>query len=366
MSDTNPLLATPTDEQRRLLELVWEAFREHGQWPIYQYVEGCLAADGLDALAILGSFPMVGRTGTQPHYQAVWFASQGGAPPRPDSHVALTVAGLRHVPDGHDVIDTFLKVLHFLADRLRTTSFSATELVEPVATKDEVAEVDHLLADDDALLQIRRLLEHECSLVHPKDSVDSWQIPLRPELRRFGGVQDSTDYLNRVQAWLTPDAPPPVPRYTSPLALPESLGYLDAIWQLRFSTPLVKLPSPDRTARLAVDVGSVEEFQAAMSALAEVIDGFAVQSPGKLGEHLKEQLADPHADRIDHAADVLRAIKVIRNGVQHTDATQRAIKRLSELGIQYPITDWPSAWNQIRAHAKQAFDAIRDEIHAAQ
>ncbi|GAA5124026.1 hypothetical protein GCM10025762_48430 [Haloechinothrix salitolerans] len=95
---------------------------EHGQWPIYQYVEGNLGAAGLNALAILGSFPIVGRAGTQPRYQAVWFASQGGAAPRPDSHVALTIAGLRHVP---------------------------------VVMKAEVAALDHLLADDDALLPLR-------------------------------------------------------------------------------------------------------------------------------------------------------------------------------------------------------------------
>lgn len=70
-----------------MLELVWDAFRKHGQWPIYQYEEGCFAAHGLDPLAVLGSFSMVGRTGTQQHCQAIWFASQGGAPPRHESHV---------------------------------------------------------------------------------------------------------------------------------------------------------------------------------------------------------------------------------------------------------------------------------------
>lgn len=136
LKSVNPLLKKPTGDQLKLLELVWDAFQRHAVWPIYQYVEASLAYEGLNALAILGSFPTVGSPGVQPRYGPVWYQQAGNVAPPPESPVKLTIAGLQHVPDGPDAIRTFLKVLCSMVACLRATCFSPTTLVEAVITRD--------------------------------------------------------------------------------------------------------------------------------------------------------------------------------------------------------------------------------------
>lgn len=126
--------------------------------------------------------------------------------------------------------------------------------------------------------QLRQLLEHEPAIPRPTSVEGNWRIKLHPELRRYDGVRDATDYLDRVAAFLMPAAEISPPMYPSPLTLPDALGYLDAVWRLHFQEALIKLPGAIQSARLAVDVGSVEEFQAAMSALGEILAD--LQAPG--------------------------------------------------------------------------------------
>lgn len=371
--ETNPLLAAPTGDQLRLLDLVWEVFRTQGVWPIYQYVEGRLGADGLDALAVLASFPVVGGPGVSPRYSATWYEHSGGAVVHPESQVRLTIAGLQHVTGGTAAIATFLEVLAFLVDSLARAAFSPTQVVEQEVSREQLIAVQHHLEDDQAMAQLHQLLQFEPAVRAAPSSDPSWRIALRPYLRRFADVQDVRDYLDRVAADLQPEAPQPQPSYASPLALADSIGYLDAMWRLRFDSVLLKLPGPGQCARLALDVGSVEEFQAATSALSEIlaelqvpkVDGINARHPlGRLGDYLKQQLAEANPGRLDHAVATLDAVRLVRNGIQHTNATPKAVNALGTLSIRYPITSWSDAWDRIRAIATQAFDAIRDEINA--
>lgn len=371
MPETNPLLAEPSAGQRQLLELVWDAFRTHQTWPIFQYVEGQLGTDGLDALAVLESFPMIGAPGVRPNYRAVWFQQAGNAAPPPDSPVALTIAGLQHLTGGADAVHTVLKVVDLMVERLRTTHYSPTELVDVTMTRDELAKADHLLAANDTMEQLRHLLARELILPRPQSPEGNWQVILHPELRRLSGVRDIADYLDRITAYLQPEPSAPRSLHLSPLALPESLDYLDAVWRLRFGTSLLTLPGANRTVRLSLDVNSVEAFQAATSALSEVMAGLQIphvpgvnrsHALGRLAPYLKAEVPGLNEDRIDQAVVLLDAIREVRNGLQHMNATQRAINGLGVLGIKYPITDWSGAWDQLRVQTMAALDAIRDEI----
>src|SRR4051812_32174130 len=60
----HPLLEPLNAEQQRLVDVVAEAFlAEEYRWPYFDYVEGALDDEGLDAIEVLGSFPSIGRWG---------------------------------------------------------------------------------------------------------------------------------------------------------------------------------------------------------------------------------------------------------------------------------------------------------------
>ena len=64
MNDPHPLLAPLDAQQKRLVDVVADAFlAEEYQWPFFDYVQGTLDNEALDAIEILQSFPTFSRWG---------------------------------------------------------------------------------------------------------------------------------------------------------------------------------------------------------------------------------------------------------------------------------------------------------------
>lgn len=47
---------------------------------------------------------------------------------------------------------------------------------------------------------------------------------------------------------------------------------------------------------------------------------------------------------------------------QHSGIEHRGVSALIQLGIEYPIIDWQSAWTTIQWRTIDAFNALREEI----
>lgn len=139
------ILGPLTVDQRRLVDVVWRAFLDTKQWPLFQYVEATLDRDGWDAVAVLASFPCLGspvdRSG--PRYSVVWY--ERSAVPRPDSDVRLTIAGLAYAHD-RVYVELFFTVLRYLVNRRHDAAFSPTELTEVRVTRGEI--IDDLKLDN--------------------------------------------------------------------------------------------------------------------------------------------------------------------------------------------------------------------------
>lgn len=158
----------------------------------------------------------------------------------------------------------------------------------------------------------------------------------------------------------------------SPFTLPAAIDYLDAIWRLRFNEPLVEPPGLERSARIAFSVGTVEEADSALSALAEVLKTLNVPGMPDVGGHplqrlvpfLRTCLPEVAMPAIQQAIIVLDAVRQVRASSQHIGTQSRAIAALDEIGLVYPIADWPAAWTHIQRTVAHSCDTIRQELHA--
>jgi hypothetical protein len=228
----NDLLAPMTDEQQQLLDIVWEVFRGDGRWPIYQYVEASADKVGLDATAVLASFPRVSGNG---RYSAIWFDGPPSAP-TVDRQVAITIAGLRSIDEATDLVAMYLKVLNYLVRKRRSAVFAPMEMTVVRVTRGEILtdvrglhgiEIPSQMID-----AIYELMEHEPPTrggSRARPDVGGWWRETTRDLLRFHGVSDVEDYLRRTVAFLTPPPPRPAVKDQPPLALPASLDFFDTV-----------------------------------------------------------------------------------------------------------------------------------------
>jgi hypothetical protein len=160
------------------------------------------------------------------------------------------------------------------------------------------------------------------------------------------------------------------PAIPSPLDLAASLDYFNAVWQLHFDRkkPIIRLFGAERTARLVYEVNTAEEFSAQVSCLTDILKNMQVAGDGKiplvrLQTSLKFQLPKDSANRVDNAIDSLRNVAEVRNALfQHSGTEHRGVNALTQLGIDYPITYWQSAWVIVQRRTIDAFSALREEI----
>jgi len=89
------------------------------------------------------------------------------------------------------------------------------------------------------------------------------------------------------------------------------------------------------------------------------------QDPGeKVRDYLTAALDPAAADRASDAIGTLIRLRRIRAGGQHTGARPRAVSAFGEIGLAFPLPSWAYAWTHIAWLAKDALDAIREEVHA--
>lgn len=369
------LQATLTEEQRVLLETVAPVYLEHGRWPNWAWVDETLERRGLSAQSVLSSFPREPGAG----YGPVWPIRI--APMQPEGYLGLTIAGLRHLPEASTLVSDHLMLIDVFGAIRSNVSLNPFDTAWPKVTAQEV---ERAAADircrvggpiDCSRLEFMR---HEpatwqCQVVAGTTAED-WTIELSPQIRRFAGVHDVDDYLERLSLVL----PPPAarvqpPALVSPFTLPAAVDYLDAIWWRKFGSGLVVAPGLERSARLALDVESAAEADSALSALAEVLKSLQVPGVNGVGGHplqrllpyLREHLSMEVIPAIENAVAILNAARQLRAGAQHVQAQSGVVDALALLKLPYPVVDWPSAWRQIQQAVASACDVIRQEVHAS-
>ncbi|MBL6280465.1 hypothetical protein JMF97_30365 [Micromonospora fiedleri] len=127
-------------EQEHLIRVIFEQFDQVGEWPIWQYVDLTLESRlGIDTAAdVLASLPSVGERGpVSPSYGLTW-RQDSYAPVRLDKPIALTVAGLRYLPEAEPLLRSFVTTIRHFVDRKRNLVPSPTQVVEATVTSAEI------------------------------------------------------------------------------------------------------------------------------------------------------------------------------------------------------------------------------------
>ncbi|GLY86034.1 hypothetical protein [Actinoallomurus iriomotensis] len=370
-------------DQIRFLQVVYDGFSVRGDWPIWQYVDMRLDGEGIDAAAVFASFPpLVSNQG----------ASQYALVQRSTRHednqatVRLTVAGLRFVLGAEPLLDAFLTTVRLIIGKERSITPDPAEEVEATLASDEVKEQLALQrlrppeANDLLIAAVGKLLQDEpprAWSVMGRSGDGGWQMRLITGLsgvRALREVGSIDGYVERIVLLLTPAPIPAIAPRSEPMDLPLAIGYLDTTWKVKTGRRLFVNLQADSCARLAQPCASQEEFNSAMSALADVLScvvPLSAQTPPKFGalaglkNDLPPGLPAEAEERIKDAVDLLLTVNHIRHGQQHGDAKQKAVAAHQTLGVPYPPYDWADTWGRLVAVTRSALDSIREEMQAA-
>jgi hypothetical protein len=228
-SATNPLLREPSPAQATLLDVIFQAYQEHRQWPIFQWVEKQLYDEHrLDARTVLAGCP---RLTIQPAGigQYGWIASTNPQPMNqlPGDTLSLSVSGLRNLPQARLEVAAFIAVLAYLVQCERRSNPTPTIVAVSTVSSKEVA--DHLVglgwsSEPQLLRLIGGILGSEPSTWNCATQVeedDTWTAKPDSFLRRYDGVETSQDYVNRLVDQIDPTSKSTT---SSPISTTRSTG----------------------------------------------------------------------------------------------------------------------------------------------
>jgi hypothetical protein len=379
----NPLLVEPSEGQTKLVEAVAVGYSLASRWPVFQYVEAMLFNDHkLEARDVLLTCPRVGISGGVGHYGWFRLSNPTLIAPQPGDTVALTIAGCNLAAQLRDRVKLFLLALGYLVEQQRQFVPSPVSPVEIVVTSEELRQaMFHRVQPPrnltPAWLEILAdQFEHEPStwtsqLQRQENSV--WSMHLSPQLRRYEGVPDIADYLERLFEQISPPITAPLPPIPSGLALPEAIDYLNAIWRLHRSDhdePLFRIGRAEAAAKLAMECSDPDDFFAGLSALTSIIDHVALPD-GRgsklvdLRDYLFDRLEEESRGRVEAAIDDLRAMFDLRVWREHEGTHDRMRRGARRLGVSLPAPDWGVAWAIIQARCVAALHALREELERA-
>lgn len=389
MSDSLPLApeiqqlkeSLSEDHLRTLKLLVDACLEEGGQWPMFNWLEAELDGIGLDAIAVLGSFPQM-RINPPLVYSAV--SAVGGFSPVTEIGVtALGIWQLGQLDHAYEALAndfqwTFYLLLGRIAARRREFRPPKRDQNAPSCevSRSDVQEwiksVSSPTRDSRTAMLIGAVLRTESPPgMRFYASGSEWGITVGRHSLLYERIRTIDDYL----AQLASLAPPPQSRsgpvLPSPLDLVTAMDYLNVVWRLAYDedTGPFQFHSAEQTARLSHPIGTNEEFAAALSAVGDMIKNLRVRNESgshpcdRLEERLKK-LPSGLSPRAFDAVNIFRSAINVRHTTAHSTVPNSVIAAWKNLGVSYPPSDWSNAWITVRGHLVEAVNAIREELSA--
>lgn len=376
------LLKPLTANQQRMIEVIGGAFAENSwRWPIFDYVEGVLENEGIDAWTELETLPRDANSG----YAVAWWPMRGSAKLQPDEVLGLTVLGLSRVETVNrtltGVVPAFFALVRFLSEwrRLRSLSPSVPRDLR-ISSAEVVRELESRQVPEALLSPVlwRELLEHEPAtwLGGGSTAVDgTWERDVSREVYRFQALETVESYVEEtVAGFWQPEAPEQLTA-PSPFGLVAAIDYLDTVWRLvpAHSDHLFRLRGAQQVASLAFSANTGEEFDSRLSGLGDLLQSIQLPSGarnprrdrdkplGPFNAYLETLLPESQA-RIERAIATLHNVIAVRDSGQHSAAGSRGAAALADLGIGFPPPSWAFAWTVVSARTIEALEALREEL----
>ncbi|MFJ1597244.1 hypothetical protein [Streptomyces sp. NPDC088261] len=208
------LPAPQNDDQRKLLQVVWEeAFGDTG-WPTFALVDRRLDQQGVDAVQVLARIPA--------HLLVAW-PDASRIVPQPETRLELTIAGAAHCSDSADTVHTFVALVQAMAaveahwpvdDTTRPTLLSS-DAVNKLGLPATPASKE-LLRRAFLLSQQEHWAQGTNSGPEAAHGQLGWELSVDRKVRAYRGVEDIGDYWKRRSAALAPTGgwrptPEPIP-----------------------------------------------------------------------------------------------------------------------------------------------------------
>ena len=268
--DTDAFLATPTKEQTRLLEVVWQSYALNNAWPIYDFADLTLflEAEHLDALDVLRKCPYAPAQGRLGGYGWFWWPRSRNDP-IDDEKILLTVAGLSQIPAAADQVQLSLNGLAELVARVRALRPSPFHVQRAALTQEDLHPALNRRPPS-ALQGLGEMFEHEPSwrrFFAQPGGVGPWMMTVDLRLRPYADVVDVRDYTDRLLHEIAPHQAERPPEPASSFELPEAIDYLNAIWHLRFDADLFGVTRCKASAELSHTCETREEFTSRVTSL---------------------------------------------------------------------------------------------------
>ncbi|MER7671212.1 hypothetical protein ABTY61_22475 [Kitasatospora sp. NPDC096128] len=368
-------LLDPLDEPQSLLvNTIWKSFQQGQRFPVYAYVEYVMRRAGHNAAAVLHSFPTLGRhlRAGGDGYGAVGWHHQGTHIP-PEAEVWLTVAGLHHA-DGDIAVGITRALLAYMRALTKAQEEILRHPFDVPNLNMGLAEAIHGSGDDGGSIYLpwaAAVAEHEWPGLRFSRSPGAGTGNATLGYLSAADFHTTDDYLTAVSAALAQPEPLATLPYGDPRALLRAANFLDVTHELVVGTSMVDRPPMDRSSRLALPAATEADFHTGVTVLAELLGKLKVpgKNPphalGRLEQHLVAQLPAIDQNVVREAVHTLDQIRHLRNSTIHTKPAPALLQAHEHLGLDFPITDFTTAWDSVRAHAEQAFAALQEAIQAA-
>jgi hypothetical protein len=207
-----PVLAAgnePSEEQRRVLDAVYEHFRSSGRRVLFSELDKQFDLQGVALRPLAEAMP--------PGRLLPVVASRGGFY-RDSDELMVTREGLRYCTQGAEALDLLARGLAYLAKREKPFVPSASER-ELLVSSAQAASALHLTASElRQLLAMLHEYEHQVCPRSTSDDTGAWEIAVGCEyVRRFRGIRDGDQYLRALEGESFAhqlDAEDAIPRFT--------------------------------------------------------------------------------------------------------------------------------------------------------